>query len=322
VHGTVSTIDPEATAPSGAPMALPLVVGASDIAVSPDGTQVAVVSTGNSWPVAGELLPNVLVMPLDQVGGYGSCSAGGQRADGEAVAVAFDEDARVIVQSREPAQLVILGGSTISLSDESVADTGTALFHMNSGFGVACASCHPEGRDDGRVWQFAGIGPRRTQTFAGGLIDTAPFHWSGDVSDLPALVHEVFVSRMGGPQPNRQQIEHFSEFLDRIPAPIAPALDHDAVVRGKQLFDDPSVACASCHQGEHLTNNESVDVGTGGVFQVPSLVGVSARAPFLHDGCAETLEDRFGACGGDAHGATADLGDAEMADLLTYLKSL
>jgi mono/diheme cytochrome c family protein len=227
------------------------------------------------------------------------------------------------VQSREPAQLVIIGGGTISLSDESVADTGTALFHIKSGFGVACASCHPEGRDDGRVLQFVGIGPRRTQSFAGGLIDTAPFHWSGDVDDLPALVHEVFVSRMGGPQPNRQQIEHFSGFLDRIPSPIAPVLDADAVVRGKAVFEDPSVGCASCHEGENLTNNQSVDVGTGGVFQVPSLVGVSARAPFLHDGCAPTLDDRFGSCGGgDAHGVTSGLAAGERADLVTYLSSL
>jgi cytochrome c peroxidase len=64
-------------------------------------------------------------------------------------------------------------------------------------------------------------------------------------------------------------------------------------------------------------------VGTGGVFQVPSLVGIAYRAPFLHTGCAQTLRDRFApACGGDQHGQTAQLSDAEIDDLVAYLESL
>ena len=326
VHGTVSKIDPEAdpSLTTTPPTALPLIVGPSDIAVSRDGLQVAVVSTGNSWPVAGQRLPSVLVMPLSTTSPSNPCSLPNQQSpSGEVTAVAFDGAGRVVVQSREPAQLEVLGGSVIKLSDDSRADTGTALFHMNSGFGVACASCHPEGREDGRIWQFAGVGPRRTQSFAGGLLETAPFHWNGDMEDLPALVHEVFVSRMGGPQPNRPQMDHFSGWLDRIPAPLAPVLDSSAVDRGHALFTNAQVGCSGCHNGDRLTNNDSFDVGTGGVFQVPALVGVGARSPFIHNGCATTLRDRFGACGGgDVHGRTSQLNDAEVDDLVTYLRSL
>jgi hypothetical protein len=72
-----------------------------------------------------------------------------------------------------------------------------------------------------------------------------------------------------------------------------------------------------------MTNNQSVDVGTGGVFQVPSLVGVGWRAPFLHTGCAITLFDRFDpACGGSTHGDTRDLGKAQIADMVSYLETL
>jgi hypothetical protein len=47
------------------------------------------------------------------------------------------------------------------------------------------------------------------------------------------------------------------------------------------------------------------------------------RAPYLHDGCAATLADRFGACGGgDRHGATSTLSSAELADLIAYLETL
>jgi cytochrome c peroxidase len=65
-------------------------------------------------------------------------------------------------------------------------------------------------------------------------------------------------------------------------------------------------------------------VGTGKPFQVPSLKGVGARAPFMHDGCAKTLAERFQApCGGgDQHGVTSHLSPAAIADLVAYLESL
>ena len=57
--------------------------------------------------------------------------------------------------------------------------------------------------------------------------------------------------------------------------------------------------------------------------KVPSLLGVAARAPFMHDGCAATLDDRFGSCGGgDAHGKTSQLSAAQRADLVAFLESL
>src|SRR5262249_38949218 len=54
---------------------------------------------------------------------------------------------------------------------------------------VACASCHPDGGDDGQTWLFQAVGgvPRRTPALTGGLLATAPFHWEGDLPDLDAL---------------------------------------------------------------------------------------------------------------------------------------
>lgn len=323
VHGTVSVVDSSGGAPTANP-ALPHMVGPSDIAVSPDGNQLAIVSLGNAWAAPEQDQPTVVVMPLTSLGaGLDSCATEGETVSaGEPVAVAYTPSGQVVVQSREPATLEVLGGSVIELSKESRADTGVALFHMNSGFGVACASCHPEGGEDGRVWNFTESGPRRTQSFAGGLGSTAPFHWSGDVEDMSTLVHEVFVSRMGGPRPNRAQVALFTNWLDRIPAPVRPKLDTAQVARGEAIFEDPAVGCADCHSGDLLTNNRTVDVGTGGFFQVPSLIGLDARAPFMHDGCASDLEARFGSCGGTLHGQTAELDETERADLITYLRSL
>jgi cytochrome c peroxidase len=82
-------------------------------------------------------------------------------------------------------------------------------------------------------------------------------------------------------------------------------------------------APVSFHDGPQLTTNETVDVGTGGEFQIPGLHGVGLRAPYLHNGCAATLHDRFGACGGgDEHGQTSQLSAQDIDDLVTYLETL
>ena len=50
------------------------------------------------------------------------------------------------------------------------------MFHTNAGAGLACASCHPGGGEDGRAWLFAGLGTRRTQLFNMGIRDRTPLH--------------------------------------------------------------------------------------------------------------------------------------------------
>jgi len=113
-------------------------------------------------------------------------------------------------------------------------------------------------------------------------------------------------------------------WLERVPAPAPPAVvDAASVARGQALFESPVVGCTTCHSGALLTNNAIVDVGTGGQFKVPSLLGVGARPPYLHDGCAPTLADRFGACGGgDQHGHTSQLAAQDIADLVAFLETL
>jgi cytochrome c peroxidase len=115
-------------------------------------------------------------------------------------------------------------------------------------------------------------------------------------------------------------------WIDTIPAlPATAGLDAAAVARGQTVFTDPKVGCAVCHAGALFTNNLTVDVGTGQALQVPSLRGVSWRAPFMHNGCAATLTDRLtsAACGGgDRHGATSTLTSAQLGDLTAYLQSL
>ncbi len=100
-----------------------------------------------------------------------------------------------------------------------------------------------------------------------------------------------------------------------------PVSDPDAVARGKALFQG-AAGCTGCHSGAKFTNNATVDVGTGGAFQVPRLIGLAYRAPYLHAGCAATLKDRFGACATAQHGNTDALVLDQVDDLVAYLDSL
>ena len=178
--------------------------------------------------------------------------------------------AGLFAQTREPATLWRADtGLVTSLASASRADTGQFIFHVNAGGGLACASCHPEGGDDGRVWNFACAGARRTQSIRGGISETVPFHWDGAENDLPALMDDVFSGRMAGPMLTDNEKSAVQAWVDTIPAmPSTAGLDASAVARGQTLFQDPKLACATCHAGALLTDNLSVDVGTGQAFQV------------------------------------------------------
>jgi cytochrome c553 len=242
---------------------------------------------------------------------------------GQPVAVAFSSAGRFIVQSREPATLSFEDGTSVALSAESHADSGHLMFHMNSGIGIACASCHPEGGDDGHVWRFP-EGLRRTMPLEGGVMERAPFHWDGTLGDMNALVNTVMMTRMALPQtPSEEQIAALGAFLEQLPAlPPPDGLDGAAVERGEAVFRRADVGCASCHGGPQFTNNQLADVGTGGKFVTPTLLGVGLRPALFHDGCAKSIAQRFGVCGGTAHGKPELLSTDERADLIAFLRSL
>lgn len=250
---------------------------------------------------------------------------------GQAIAVAFRDDSHVIVQTREPSLLEIIdlenasAYRSVTLATDSRADTGQYIFHAGVSAGEACASCHPEGGEDGHVWSFDSLGARRTPQISGGMLGTEPFHWSGDMHDFRDLVTHVFSERMGAGTIPDAHAEALAQYVDGIEAP-PPSLPDDmsAVERGQALFESTETQCTTCHSGPMLTNNATVDVGTGGSFQVPSLVGVGNRTPLIHNGCAANLHERFtdSCAGGDHHGHTSQLRTNEIDDLVAFLKTL
>lgn len=248
---------------------------------------------------------------------------------GRPVALAFHPAVGIVTQYVDPPGIGIFedrrpteyGGRHARLGEAAPPDRGHELFHDVTARGVACATCHPEGADDGHVWRLDHAA-RRTQTLTGGIAGSAPFHWAGDVTSFADLMSLVFVERMGGEAPGPGDVEALERWVDTLPDPPRPLeRDRDAARRGRALFRDPEIGCARCHSGARGTDGRSHDVGTGGAFQTPPLVGLAERLPLFHDGCAETLEARFAECHTPGHGRIEHLDDGQRADLVAHLRS-
>ena len=137
---------------------------------------------------------------------------------------------------------------------------------------VSCYSCHPDGEEDGRVWDFTdrGEGLRRTQTLRG-MSDRGdgPMHWSGNFDEVQDFENDVRLHQRGtGFLPDEDwnsDAQHplgapkagLSADLDALDAyvrslgvrelPGSP--DEAAEAQGTTLFSSPEAGCADCHAG-------------------------------------------------------------------------
>lgn len=299
-----------------------------DVAVSADGARAAVVGVSGTVMFVPELsgLRDGVVPP---------CSAPSSSVDAgdEAVAIAFDPDGLAWVLRRDPAELVVIDPEAqvgqrilhdIELDATPRFDTGHRVFHHPTAFGlVACASCHPEGRDDGMVWTFEGLGPMRTQSLDTALLGSEPLHWRGDLADFADLVADVHDGRMAGGMLDVAAGRALARWIhNRVPPGIwRDELDVAAVERGRARF--VALGCATCHAGPRLSNDASVATPRSGVLQVPGLLGVDTRGPWMHDGRAATLEAAIDQMLEMSDpGAPDGLDAAEMDELVAYLGSL
>lgn len=297
-----------------------------DIAVSSAGDKLAlVVAGGHAVKVVGT---TALTAPDQDDCGEPDDDDQGEDDLGAPTSVAFTPSGDLAIFYPELPGIVVRSNAgplarTIALPGGIGYDAGRAVFHRQTSIGIACASCHPEGREDGLVWDFATLGLRRTQSLAGGILSRAPYHWTGDERDLPTLMDDVFSQRMAGGTLTDLQKESLGPWLDRLAAPAPFAVDAAAAARGQAIFESPDTGCVACHGGALMTTNTMANVGKGGVFKAPSLLGVGYRAPYMHDGTVPTLAERFGPLGGgDLHGHTSQLTPEQISDLVLYLESL
>lgn len=218
---------------------------------------------------------------------------------------------------------------------------GRKLFHKTddervSRDGRACASCHPDGREDALTWSTPD-GPRQTIMLAGRLTASAPFGWFGSHSNLKEHVSETFKRLNGsGLADAPGSFDEFDALIAYVGSMRGPALEGARVKpgqealasRGKELFFDEKQGCASCHVGGAGTDARKHDVSSTGVFEAkasgfdtPSLRFISGTAPYFHDGRYETLEDLL--AGSDTTmGHTLQLSRQDVVALSAYMETL
>ena len=224
------------------------------------------------------------------------------------------------------------GEFEITLCEDSAPHVGQMLFHGDAGAGIACASCHPEGGDDGHAWLFSISEPasglpgkevvRRTQNLRAGV--EGKLHWTGEFETLDGLMRDVFSRRMGGFSMLDSDVLAIEGWIDQLSPEPGLSIRPESLQlaeQGQALFT--STGCADCHAGSMLTDYSMHDVGTGGPRKTPTLRGIAQRTRWMSDGCAKTLFERFGQdCGGDLHGNLEGLPEADKLALVVYLETL
>ncbi len=211
-------------------------------------------------------------------------------------------------------------------------ERGRALFHSTgdariSGDGRACASCHPEGRDDTLVWSSPN-GPRQTPMLAGRLDGAAPYGWNGDAKDVSTHLVSTF-KRLGGKGITGEDKEALMAYVASMrPPPSTKAKDARAIGRGAEIFRSSEAGCSSCHgEGGELPDGSSHDVKSMAEgdqrkkFDTPSLKFVGGTGPWFHDGRYSDLKTLIVRSDGKM-GHTKHLSEQDVADLAAYLETL
>ena len=211
-------------------------------------------------------------------------------------------------------------------------EKGRALFHATgddriSGDGRACASCHPDGRDDSLAWSSPN-GPRQTPILAGRLSGAAPYGWNGDAIDVSTHLVQTF-KRLGGKGITGDEKEALMAYVGSMrPPPARKVNDPPAVLRGQAIFRSSQAECSSCHgtdgdlpDGVNHDVKSRVQGDQRTKFDTPSLRFVSGSAPYFHDGRFKDLKTLLSKTDGKM-GHTKHLAASDLSDLEAYLESL
>jgi DNA-binding beta-propeller fold protein YncE len=239
-----------------------------------------------------------------------------------ALDLAGDAEPRSIAVSYRPAAAV------------AAVAQGRKLFHAVddariSSDGTACASCHPDGREDALTWSTPD-GPRQTIMLAGRTATSAPYGWTGTHATLHAYVTNTF-TRLGGTGLQGPELDALVAYLEGMPGPANDGArsgeQQQLARRGQQLFFESRQGCASCHVGGVGADAGKHDVASGtkadmnGTFETPSLRFIGATAPYFHDGRYPTL-DALLSSADSRMGHTAHLDAGDRRALRAYLETL
>ena len=222
---------------------------------------------------------------------------------------------------------------------------------------ISCASCHPDGGSDTTtwvtpegarqtmpVWRLAGTAPFHISASRDEIQD-----FEHDIETLmdgnglaPGVAQRLLGTPNGGSSADLDALAGFLLVGPR--SPDAPQVDAAASARGRELFIE--LGCHGCHggpawtvsalpgpvgslapDGELEVEGVLIDVGTYRPgsdvlgergFDVPTLLGLHASGPYLHDGSAADLSELLANV---THVGRA-LSAAETDDLVAFLLGL
>ncbi|MBL1135672.1 MAG: hypothetical protein HND46_10170 [Chloroflexi bacterium] len=211
---------------------------------------------------------------------------------------------------------------------------------------VSCATCHFDGGCDQRTWINFRSGPRNTLAL-GGAADLPPYNWAGEMAELQDSIEDHIRMVMLG---DGLVGGDFDPLIDNIDAGRSADLDAlvayvstfkawqspyrnpdgtltESAQRGMQIFMSGSPGC-SCHlpplytdQQQHDLANTTFSLEEYGAFDTPSLYGLWATAPYLHDGVVMTLEELLTRTD-PTHSVADQLTPQQLIDLIAFLQSL
>jgi len=172
---------------------------------------------------------------------------------------------------------------------------------------ISCNSCHVRAHTNGLLNDNSSdqsFGTPKSVISTLGRNHTAPFAWNGSSKTMAEQIEQSILNTMQfgrGVEPDTvHQIAEYLKSLESPPALLA-AREQSSLPRfaksiesGKRMFK--SFNCQQCHSGKLYVSPDNENVGLvdergESEFNPPSLLGVSQRARFFHDGRARSLNE-------------------------------
>ena len=211
---------------------------------------------------------------------------------------------------------------------------GERLFHdarlaLDGWF--SCHSCHTDGHTNHLVndnISDGSFGASKQIPTLLGVGSTGPWAWSGLRTDLEQQVHASITQSMHGSDEGASvdNVTAIAAYMRSLQAPPSVArargtLDAATIARGRRVFEEHD--CGTCHTTPSYTSTDAYDVdlrdAVGNArFNPPSLLGLSQRRRFFHDGSAKSVREVLRTNHYEIEGLSED----DLDDLAEFLLSL
>ena len=196
----------------------------------------------------------------------------------------------------------------------------------------SCASCHPDGRMDGLIWDQMNDGmgnPKSTKSMLFSHL-TPPAMITGIRPSAEMAVRKGILHILNS-SIDEEVACNIDAYLKSLKPAVSPFLElykkKDPEHKGEALFRNAH--CIYCHNGDYYTDGKSYNVGTGSgedehaSFDTPTLREIWRTSPYLYDGKAKTLREVLTVYNQyDKHGITQHLTEEELELLELYVLTL